>query len=426
MYRYGDGTPFPLDENFIDTLTSAVESCTRAFGPLVELDGRRERAREGREAAERELARLAELEKAVATTLAPYNERKQSPTTAVADKLAATAKAALAESRRQIDARTHQLDSAALGKTAADAIVRALAPFFEAHQLPTSTWIVSWDARGAEVAADAQASSGKLVAMYSLTPDPYRAPIRVDTLPGAEAIVVHMMKKGMFGKAKPAPIDLGKHVIVAFERGTQGRAITLKELAGKPSPGIRFAIDHKLDAKTREHAATWVAITAAGDADGEPNPLDSEDLAAVTRLVEATDRALEPLLRTRRLVDLSFTGHGLGALAEPKQAPLELLAQLTPLARSLREKSRMSGELVLKRDIEDGRREELFVPRAKLAAQFAQLPLEYRRPFETMGVSSEETQPAIVLPRPPPPKRNATIDMDLDDEVDSGLETDPQ
>ena len=28
MYRYGDGTPFPLDENFIDTLTTAVETCT--------------------------------------------------------------------------------------------------------------------------------------------------------------------------------------------------------------------------------------------------------------------------------------------------------------------------------------------------------------------------------------------------------------
>jgi hypothetical protein len=26
MYRYGDGTPFPLDENFIETLTTAPSS----------------------------------------------------------------------------------------------------------------------------------------------------------------------------------------------------------------------------------------------------------------------------------------------------------------------------------------------------------------------------------------------------------------
>src|SRR4029079_7671654 len=58
MYRYGDGTPFPLEENFIETLTAAVEACTNAFMPLTELDGRRERARAGRAEADRELARL--------------------------------------------------------------------------------------------------------------------------------------------------------------------------------------------------------------------------------------------------------------------------------------------------------------------------------------------------------------------------------
>ena len=63
----------------------------------------------------------------------------------------------------------------------------------------------------------------------------------------------------------------------------------------------------------------------------------------------------------------------------------------------------MSGELVLKRDIGDGRREELFVPRATLAQKFSRLPPEYRRPFEHMGISAEETQPAIQLPVAPPP-----------------------
>jgi hypothetical protein len=79
----------------------------------------------------------------------------------------------------------------------------------------------------------------------------------------------------------------------------------------------------------------------------------------------------------------------------------------------------MSGELILKRDIGDGRREELFVPRATLAAQFARLPNEYRRPFEDMGITNEETSPAIQLPpRPPAPPRGSanspTIKIDND------------
>ena len=72
MYRYGDGTPFPLEENFIETLTSAVEACTNAFMPLTELDERRSRAKAARVEADGELNRLADLEKTLASALAPY------------------------------------------------------------------------------------------------------------------------------------------------------------------------------------------------------------------------------------------------------------------------------------------------------------------------------------------------------------------
>jgi hypothetical protein len=102
---------------------------------------------------------------------------------------------------------------------------------------------------------------------------------------------------------------------------------------------------------------------------------------------------------------------------------MEVLQQLTPLSRTIRERSRVSGELVLKRDIGGGRREELFVPRAQLAQQFAKLPMEYRKPFEDMGVSSEDTQPAIAMPTrpparpvPPAPPGAQTIRAQTDDE----------
>ncbi len=416
MYRYGDGTPFPLDENFIDTLTTAVETCTNAFGPLAELDGRRERARDAKKGGDREINRLGELERAITTTLSAYllpDKKIAGATHQVAEKLTAAAKGAVAEARRQVEGRITQLETAAAPKTSTDGIVRALAPFFEGHELPKSTWIMSWDARGAAVQADARATAGKIVAMFSLGIESFAQPIRVETI--AEAVIVHMMKRGVFGKAKPAPIDLGKHVIVAFERGTSERVLTLKEQANKASPGLRFAIGDK--------TSTWVTITPQGDAEGDPSALDLEDVDAVRRLVEATDAALAGLTKSRRLVDLSLSGHHVADLTEPRLLPFELLAQLTPLARTIREKSRMSGELVLKRDIADGRREELFVDRASLAQQFVRLPPEYRKPFEDMGITSEQTQPAIVLPRPP--ARNiSTIETLSDDDIDTTIELD--
>jgi len=411
MYRYGDGTPFPLDENFIETLTTAVETCTNAFVPLSDLDARRERARESRREGDREINRLEDLEKTLSSSLAPYipaDKKLAGITAGVAQKLAAAAKSAIAEARGQVDARVRATEAQAHPKTVGDSLVKALRPFFDEHQLPKTTWIMSWDVRGAEPHADAVATAGRITAAFALVPDPYRAPIRVEQL--SEGVVVHMMKKGVFGKAKPAPIDLGKYVVVAFERNAHETMVALKENANKSAQGLRFAVT--------EVGATWVSITAAGDADGDPNPLDIEDVAPVRMLAEKAHGALKDLIHRRTLVDLSLGTTPLSDLEEPRIIPLELLAQLTPLARTIREKSRASGELILKRDIGDGRREELFVPRATLAAQFARLPTEYRRPFEDMGITNEETSPAIQIGRPPASPRagaNAnTIKIDND------------
>jgi hypothetical protein len=398
MYRYGDGSPFPLDDNFIDTLTTAVETCTNAFVPLAELDNRREKAKDVRREADKELGRLADLEATVTGALVPFSPtdgKKPGLTQQVAQKIAAGAKTAVIEARRQVESRVAATEALAAPNTSSDAVLKALQPFFEEQQLPNAKWIMSWDVRGAEPSANAVATAGRIAASFRLSPDPYRAPIRVEQL--AEGVVVHMMKKGVFGKAKPAPIDLGKYVLVAFERNAHEAVATLKENPNKSAQGLRFAVT--------DAGATWVSINASGDADGEPNPLDNEDVAPVRQLTERAHAALKDLINRRTLVDLSLGSTTLADLEEPRIVPLELLAQLTPLARSIREKSRMSGELILKRDIGDGRREELFVPRATLTAQFARLPHEYRRPFEDMGITNEETAPAIHIARPPAPPR---------------------
>src|SRR5262249_26359603 len=196
-----------------------------------------------------------------------------------------------------------------------------------------------------------------------------------------------------YAKDNAATISRGRSVGVASEKTTREAIVTLKENPKKSALGLRFAVT--------DAGATWVSITAMGDADGDPNPLDIEDVSPVRLLADKAYAALRDLITRRSLVELSLGNTPLVELEEPRIIPLELLAQLTPLARTIREKSRMSGELILKRDIGDGRREELFVPRATLASRFARLPHEYRRPFEDMGITNEETSPAIQLPPPP-------------------------
>jgi hypothetical protein len=238
------------------------------------------------------------------------------------------------------------------------------------------------------------AASGRLTAQFRLDTVGHRQAVRVDNL--ADGVVVHMMKKGLLGKAKPAPVDLGKYVMVAFEHTQDEHVITLREKPDRLSQGLRFTVT--------DHGATWQSITANGDAETEGNPLDSEDFAGIRRLAEGARTALKDLMVHRQLIDLILGGQAVAQLSDPRVVPMEVLTQLTPLARTIRERSRISGELVLKRDVGGGKREELYVPRAQLSQHFAKLPFEYRRPFEEMGVSGEDTQPAIQLPanmRPP-------------------------
>jgi hypothetical protein len=418
MYRYGDGTPFPLDENFIETLTAAVEACTGAFMPLTQLDERRDNARVGRIDADRELTRLGDLEKALTTALSPFMvaDKKSAQAQGVAQKALLAAKNATQQARTVVEGRVHALEAQASASTAADAVLAALGPFFDHHQLPNAKWVMGWDVRGSEPQADAVSQSGRLTASFRLAVDPFRQPIRVDQL--AEAVIVHMMKKGLLGKAKPAPVDLGKYVMVAFEKTPTELVVTLKEKPDRTSQGLRFIVS--------DRGATWQSVSASGEPDSEANPLDLEDVDGIRRLGEGANRALKDLVQHRTLVDIELGKLTLGQLPEPRSVPMEVLAQLTPLARTIRERSRMSGELVLKRDVGSGHREELFVPRAQLASKFARLPIEYRKPFEDMGIAGEDTQPVIPMPEairpparpsgksipPPPPQPHARAATD--------------
>jgi len=79
-------------------------------------------------------------------------------------------------------------------------------------------------------------------------------------------------------------------------------------------------------------------------------------------------------------------------LERPGELAENLLMALAPIIREIRVRSRVPGELVLKRDLSNGRREELFVPRKELESKYASLSYEYRACFNAVGLGSEATQ----------------------------------
>lgn len=398
MYRFGDGTAFPLEENFIDTLTHAVESCTQAFSILAELDARREKAVAAERDSQREVERLIELDRAVATALAPFLPAAGGGgglAQATASKIIAATKQSVSAVRGQVESRARALLAEAAPSTVAERVQAALASFFERVELPGTKWTLAWDVRGSAPRAEATATAGKLGAAFSLDlGGQWAAPLRNDQL--ASDVIVHLVRKRTFGKAKPTPTDLSKMLLVGAEHHGREVVLWLRE-STKTLAGVRFTI--------AEDGVTFGNVSATGELEAEVSALGDEDAPNLRRLAEAAVGQLAAL-RTRRTVrELRFGSDPLTTLANPKAFPLELLAQLTPLCRMLRDRSPVAGELVLKRDIGDGRREELFVPRAALAARFTSLPTDYRRPFEDMGLGNDgeasSGAPAAVPPLPP-------------------------
>ena len=65
MYRYGDGTPFPFEDNFIDIVGAAVDACAAMFGAAAQLEGLRQKAQQAKREADAEGAKLASLERSI-------------------------------------------------------------------------------------------------------------------------------------------------------------------------------------------------------------------------------------------------------------------------------------------------------------------------------------------------------------------------
>src|SRR5690349_7992433 len=252
MYRYGDGTQFPLEENFIDTLTAAVEACAGAYTPIADLDDRKERAREGKRQAEKELARLAELEVAMESAgdkFGPSTGRTATPVQQVAAKAIAGVKQAVQTAKAQIQTRVQQLESEAAGGGLGSQIRTHLASFFEKHTLPGTTWASAWDARAGVAAGTAVSTSGKIAATYDLgLSGTWSQGVRVDLL--APGLALLLPKRKAFGGAKPSVVHLDKNALVAYERSGGHTTLIMRETANKPSPGYRFT----------EENGQWIAV----------------------------------------------------------------------------------------------------------------------------------------------------------------------
>ena len=420
MYRYGDATPFPFDDNFIDTIVAATEACVGLFLADMEAEERRRKVEQIRTHADQELKRLAVLGRAVNASIRPMLPAAKAERTseATAQRIQQSTDAAVRQATIGVERRRDAAIRGAMGSEVADMVVESLAKLLAEHQLPKTRWLIRWvyDAVQGTPAVVLRALNPAcdLTAEFTCAlPDghTWSGPVRVgDLTPHLE--IELQREPTLLRRKNTGSQRLHKYYIVEAEHSPERSSFELRRHHNKPSEGFRVVMREEDQALPR-----ITRLAADGSKTGNTLTISGDSAVALDALWQQVEKGLHDLRRHRdALVSGTFEEHSLESTEEPAQVAEAVLGTIAPVVREMRLRSRVPGELILKRDTGDGRREELFVPRAQLEAKFARLPERYQRVFESVGLSSEATTEFIgrefplAVPRgaetpPPPPRR---------------------
>ena len=145
---------------------------------------------------------------------------------------------------------------------------------------------------------------------------------------------------------------------------------------------------------------TAVRVAAKDDPSAGAFPVDADDVAPLVALaVKARDAARE--LPRRALVsatldDMPFDGKNAEAQPRIVQLVTRLVEALAPTASEIAMRSLADDELILRRTLPDGQREEIFMPKSMLRDKIAPLDAAHRALFSPLGLD-----PLLPSMRPP-------------------------
>jgi hypothetical protein len=400
-YLHGDSHPFSLNENFLETLCAATDACVALIGAEVAADNARRVMDESDACVAAENARLETLGGSVGAALDAHGvgETPSNVTEAAAKKILLLAHQALVEARGDVVAWRDATVAAA--NASVPAVLPVLGAFLVKHQLPNTTWELTWSAGRRGAPARAQALGGTrfgLSAVYDIglpASHLWAQPVRVALL--AQAVAIPMMRKTLFGGSKVKDIRLDKYFVTQVTHTTERASLVLSETSKDGAPGIEIL----LRGPNPTGAATATPIDADGKQNGEIAVLTGNAAQAVQRLWERVESTIADLVWFRRaLRSATFEGGSVSEHRYPALIAKRIIEATAPLVREMREHSRTPGELALKRDLGDGKREEMFISHSDVSRRYASVPPRFRTMFDAFGL---EEVTNIMLHKPAPP-----------------------
>jgi hypothetical protein len=208
------------------------------------------------------------------------------------------------------------------------------------------------------------------------------------------------------------PVKLDKMVITEVAMSSDRTLITLRKA---PHGGAGYQIEVATD-----EVPARAVLRRLGE-DGHPTgddalEMDGEDAVHVMRLWQRVNDTMRDLaIRRQGMSGATFDGKPLRELDDPASVCTRMINVIAPVVQEIARRSGAPGELVLRRDLGEGRREEIYITKAELHEKVMTLPPAARLAFDPFELSEGPRSPRAPAPSEP-------IYLDAGDDVEESEE----
>ena len=383
-YVYGDSTPFPYDVDFIELIRAVVQCGATLLASQQAITQSTARIAAADQTRKSERARMDRISEAVRQSMGAYVSSGPERQTRAAARIVDTARGvvegelASIESTAEAEFARHR---GAIESARGDGF-RALEAFLRKHDVPGSEVALRLAAGAEAYAADAVVTTpfGVEAKFELVVPSAHawNRPLKVGEI--ASGTEVHVpQESGFFSKRIDLkPVKLDRLYVSEVTASSNGSQMVLRKGA---QSGGGYQLEVLSDVTHR-------AILRELDDEGaikegaQPLSLTDDDGDRVFRLWNSILATTEDLLKRRAsMVRATFDGHPLLELDEPRGLVQRMVDTLAPTVREIERRSGTPRELVLRRDLGEGRRQESYIKKSELLELVSPLPADLRKVF---------------------------------------------